>query len=272
MDLEEIKQCLSSAGSLSQIERKLEIVTFETLRNKSECDDYSGIILKALLENSDDQTELYLHQFQALHAIAQGKDVLLVSPCGSGKTRVMKNAPMVAKLGFELRSNDGKSLPENPLGIVCCPLTSIIEDKIRDCPKSGMLSMYGSCQTSSSAEKTVSLSKNEEDFLSAKLSFVYGHPESFATEIGKKILETNEGRIFLYATDELGFTIWGEEFRPLMSSIPGSILVFSSVDAPLLCMSATVSKRDQKKVLEDIGMVHRSLMKIYFSTHAYKLV
>ena len=55
MDLEEIRHCLSSAGSLSQIERELEILTFETLRNKSECDDYSAIILKALHANSDDQ-------------------------------------------------------------------------------------------------------------------------------------------------------------------------------------------------------------------------
>jgi hypothetical protein len=38
--------------------------------------------------------------------------------------------------------------------------------------------------------------------------------------------------------------VWGPTFRPLMSSVPGSIRVFSTENAPMLCMSATVGKSD----------------------------
>ena len=79
--------------------------------------------------------------------------------------------------------------------------------------------------------------------MSDRLSLIYGHPESFNTEIGKKILEVNEKRIFVYVTDEVGFNIWGNHFRPLMSSIPGSIRVFTASNAPMLCMSATVGNK-----------------------------
>ena len=34
----------------------------------------------------------------------KGNDVLLIYPCGAGKSRVIENAPIAVKLGFELRS------------------------------------------------------------------------------------------------------------------------------------------------------------------------
>ena len=178
---------------------------------------------------------------------------------GSGKTRVLENAPLVSKLGFKIRSNGATSdlpCPDNPLAIVCCPLSAIIEDKIRDQSNSGMLSMYGGCK-SSLQSSGVKMSTSEDLFLSDKLAFIYGHPESFTTELGKTVLESNESRICIYATDEVGFNIWGEHFRILMSSVPGAIRVFSS-SAPMLCMSATVGKMEQKKILDDLGMSNRT--------------
>ena len=140
---------------------------------------------------------------------------------------------------------------------MCCPLTAIIEDKIKDLPKAGMLSMYGRCHTMLSEKSGVNLSRSEEEFLSDQLSLIFGHPESFATEIGKKILESNEERIFVFVCDEVGFNIWGSDFRILMSNIPASIRVFSDSNAPMLCMSATVGKGEQEKVLADTGMNNR---------------
>ena len=74
----------------------------------------------------------------------------------------------------------------------------------------------------------------------------------------RKFLEVNEKRIFVYVTDEVGFNIWGNHFRPLMSSIPGSIRVFTASNAPMLCLSATVGKQEEKKIMEDLGMINRS--------------
>ena len=42
-----------------------------------------------------------------------------------------------------------------------------------------------------------------------------------------------------------------------MTNTPGSIRVFSEVSAPMLCVSATVGKTEQQKVLEDMGMNNR---------------
>ena len=161
----------------------------------------------------------------------------------------------MVKFGIELRT--GKELDKNPLAIVCCPLTAIMEDKISTQENSGMLSMYGSCESKSMDGNKVNLSRGESEFLTDKLSLIFGHPESFTTEIGKKVLEANEDRIFVLAADEVGFNVWGPLFRPLMTSVPGSIRVFSSENAPMLCMSATVGKSDQAKVLDDMGMTNR---------------
>ena len=242
---------------VEESEKTFETVSMEELGRKSESDKYAEVVKQALEQNSDIETELYLHQYQALYALAEGKDVILSSPCGSGKTRVLENAPLVAKLGFEL-SVGGGTVDEKPVGIICCPLTAIIEDKIKDDPNSGMISMYGSCQTGGSSEKDKGmLSKSENEFLSGQISYIYGHPESFTTEIGKKILETNENRISVFVCDEVGFNIWGDTFRILMSSVPGSIRVFSASNAPMICMSATIGKAEQCKILEELGMKHR---------------
>ena len=123
--------------------------------------------------------------------------------------------------------------PKTPLGIFCCPLSAIIEDKIRDQERSGMLSMYGGCKTRSDGEAKVALSKCESDFLSDKITLIYGHPESFATEMGGNILETNEFRICLYTTDEVGFFNMGPRLQTLdvkCSRVNQSIFSIGSID------------------------------------------
>ena len=258
MNSSSVSSKLSEAGGqIWESEMRFQTVSMKELSDLSNNDKYAEVVKIALEKNSDITFDLYLHQFEALYNLARGNDVLLISPCGSGKTRVLENAPLVVKLGFELRSEIVTEV--NPLGIVCCPLTAIMQDKIKDQPKSGMISMYGGCKTESSDDNKVSLSKSEGEFLSEKLSLIYGHPESFATVFGNKVLETNEERIFVFVTDEVGFNIWGPDFRLLMSNIPGSIRVFSAVNAPMLCMSATVGKAEQAKVLEDMGMKNRTV-------------
>ena len=85
MDLVEIKSKISSSGSPIDSEMKFETLSFDELKTRSEIDGFAKVVLKALLLNSDSEIPLYIHQFQALHTLAQGKDVLLTTACGSGK-------------------------------------------------------------------------------------------------------------------------------------------------------------------------------------------
>ena len=109
----------------------------EELAEKSFSDEFANVVKVALVNNSDCEQDLYVHQYLDLYELAKGKGVMLIYPCGSVKTRVLKNAPLVAKLRFELRS--GKEISKIPLGIVCCPLTDIMEDNISDGENCGML-------------------------------------------------------------------------------------------------------------------------------------
>ena len=264
MDLVEVSTLMKTAGATIKEQESFEVISSQELETRAITDKYSEAVKKALEINSDIYSPLYRHQYEALYALAQGQDVLLISPCGSGKTRVLENGPQVVKLGFKLRSeNDSLPCPENPLGIVCCPLSSIMEDKLHGQSNSGILSMYGGCKAKVRDKEEVS-TKSEEDFLSDQLSLIYGHPESFTTGTGKNILESNESRICLYAVDEVGTLVWGPDFRILMSSVPGSIRVFSSF-APMLCMSATVGKQEQVKILDDLGMLKREHQVIEFN-------
>ena len=102
MNLETICAKVMEGGAVGESEVKFESLSMEEIRIKSESDRFAKVVLKALEANGDNECDLYLHQYRALYALAEGKDVLLISPCGSGKTRVLNNAPVVAKLGYEL--------------------------------------------------------------------------------------------------------------------------------------------------------------------------
>ena len=60
------------------------------LEDLSVTDEYAEVVKKALLVNSDCVTGLYLHQYDAICALAKGCDVLLITPCGSGQISIPK--------------------------------------------------------------------------------------------------------------------------------------------------------------------------------------
>ena len=75
MDLDEVAKYLSSSGGTSGSLVNFKIVSVEDLKAKSISDEYSDVVLKALHQNSDLETPLYLHQFKALHAkLVKGKN------------------------------------------------------------------------------------------------------------------------------------------------------------------------------------------------------
>lgn len=249
-----IEKAGTEIGSLEE-SSSFQSISFSDLKILAKSDQYAAIVLQALELNRDTELPLYDHQFKALCALAELKDVLLIFPCGSGKSRVMNNGPAVVKLGFAKLRNEGwlmDNLPsgDQPLCIISCPLSSIMEEKIRGQSESRMLSMFGNMSGDEAGHT-----------LDDSVSFLYGHPEGFTTMLGKEVLESNEGRIYLYVADEVGFNIWGPDFRKLMTSVPGSLRVFSP-SAPMLCLSATVGISEQEKVIGDLGMSNRKHMVI----------
>ena len=105
MNVEKVARMLSKAGEAAQ-EGKINLnsVSMKELEEWSLSDDFSEVVNKSLILNSDSSVDLYLYQYKALYELAKGNDVLLIYPCGAGKSRVIENAPLVVKLGFELRS------------------------------------------------------------------------------------------------------------------------------------------------------------------------
>ena len=121
-----IEKAGTEIGSLEE-SSSFKSISFSDLKILAKSDQYAAIVLQALELNRDTELPLYDHQFKALCALAELKDVLLIFPCGSGKSRVMNNGPAVVKLGFAKLRNEGwlmDNLPsgDQPLCIISCPL------------------------------------------------------------------------------------------------------------------------------------------------------
>ena len=127
-----------------------------------------------------------LSEFQrvSINVLGSKKNLILVSPTGSGKTDVPYLSVLVLR-----------ELEQNPKGvcIVTQPLTSIMNEKLastRICPVA-TLSMTGKLKTgtvSAEEEDCASLSCSLEDLLDGKFPILMGHPESFDSSLGQHIL------------------------------------------------------------------------------------
>ena len=109
MNLHEICNFMTTPSPKKTSFGGFDVISFEELSAQASNVQYCQIVKKALEMNTDCELPLYLHQYEALYAIAKGKDLLLCSPCGSGNTQVLDNAPLVAKMGFEIRKSLGES-------------------------------------------------------------------------------------------------------------------------------------------------------------------
>ena len=87
MDLDELCSMLACAGNVNvgQVLEPLGCVSFQDLAAYAVTDKYSAAVKETLELNCDCEFPLYIHQYQALYALAEGKDVLLITPCGSGQ-------------------------------------------------------------------------------------------------------------------------------------------------------------------------------------------
>ena len=155
-----------------------------------------------------------LTDFQRItvNTIAQQKNVVLVSPTGSGKM----NVPLLATLVLRAQMN-------NPLGvgIITQPLSSIMnEKKENDICSIAVLSMTGQL-TATEVSDDATLSCLLDDLLEGKFPVILGHPESFDTKLGQRILRELQrlGRILLLCIDEfhIAYGHW-DNFRKVFKS------------------------------------------------------
>ena len=80
MNLDEICQSLSASGKPNAHCESFEVISAEEIHIRAKSDPFSNVVKKALEVNFDSKIPLYLHQYDALRALAEGKDVLLISP------------------------------------------------------------------------------------------------------------------------------------------------------------------------------------------------
>ena len=138
--------------------------------------------LDAVLEEVDLPYELAEFQKVAIHAIGQMKNVILISPTGSGKMVI----PLLATRVLRKRLNAPKGV-----AIITQPLSSIMKEKINNTVCSAaVLSMKGdlSCNSKSDIEEDAILSCELDLVLDGKIQVLFGHPESFDTKLGQYIL------------------------------------------------------------------------------------
>ena len=182
--------------------------------------------------------------------------MLLITSCGSGKSRVLFNGLACSALGMQSR---GQHIKGEPMCIVYSPLNSIMAESVEKDPSAGMLSMTGKVKLKSEVENDVTTDKPEEQFFNGKIKRVHAHPEAFTSKLGRKILEENQERICLHSSDELAQYLWGKSFRKRgLQVIPGSNRVFAAENCPFLAMTATLRKPDEVLEVMDLLAMDQS--------------
>ena len=218
--------------------------------NSDLMDPDTDAILDKIVEDIKMQYKPAEFQRVAVNALGQMMNVILVSPCGSGKM----NVPLLATLVLREKL-------KNPRGvaIVTQPLSSIMNQKIQnDVCGAAVLSMAGELTTSGTYIEDASLSCDLDDLLSGSFPVIFGHPESFDSKLGQHILRELQklDRLILICLDEFhqgGSGHW-DSFRPSMLSGSAALRLYGIKNCPSLAMTATASKSEIKEVIAALGL------------------
>ena len=192
-------------------------------------------------------------QFQrvAINTLGRLKNVVLISPTGSGKM----NVPLLATLVLRERLGNPKGVC-----IVTQPLSSIMNEKVKnEICEAAVLSMSGELSTSiSNGDEEASLSCHLQDLLDGSYPVLFGHPESFDSKLGQHILRELQRleRLILVCIDEFhqgGQGHW-DTFRPNMMKGSAGLRLYGVKNCPSLAMTATATTKEIKDVVTALGL------------------
>ena len=180
--------------------------------------------------------ELADFQKVALHAIGSGKNTILVSPTGSGKS-------LVVELGILLMRKILKRSEGVAIGTL--PLSIILEEKVKTSKTpTAVVSLRGGIEIDEENLEEPTLSKPVSAVRDGLYPIIVGHPEAWSTPFGQNLVTDlkNGPGILLNFIDEVhqhGSDHWGK-IRPEMKTVPGRLRIFLEPGAPTLAMSATL--------------------------------
>ena len=127
------------------------------------------------------------------------------------------------------------------------------EKKENDICRVAVLSMRGDL---SGADGDASLSCSLSDLMDGKYDVIIGHPESFDTPLGQKILKElqRQGRIILICIDEFHQSGHWDTFRPSMMRSSTSLRMYGVEGCPSLVMTATATQGEVDMVIAALGL------------------
>ena len=185
----------------------------------------------------------------AVNVLGSQKNLILVSPTGSGKM----NVPLLSVLVLREKMKNKKGL-----AIVTQPLTSIMNEKmVNKICDVAVLSMSGDLKTNTGAENP-DLSCDLDDLLEGKFPVLLGHPESFDTPLGQMILRELQRKemLLMVCVDEFhqgGEGHWSV-FRPDMMKLSTSLRLYGVRGCPSVCMTATATEKEIEDVVKALGL------------------
>ena len=221
MDFDDYDECLSEDIPEEEVQESelpvLPVSSFEAMKDYERAgeeafEDEGEISIASHSHLLSDQVHYYitevlnevqlpftLSDFQliSLHILGSGRNLMLLSPTGSGKTIVIYLGILLLRKLFRI--------PEG-VAIITEPLNMIMSEKLcSSIIPTGVISMTGELKTSLEEQDGVSLSASEEMFVDGSLPCLFGHPESWLSDKGKQLIKDlhKNGRILMMVTDEM---------------------------------------------------------------------
>lgn len=192
--------------------------------------------------------DLRTSQEVALHVLGAKKNLFMIVGTGVGKTICYTYGIDILRLKMGI---------PNGVALVTAPLTIILTQKMGECPEDMViLTMAGQIKGRQSEDLDIS-GHLEDKIYAGHFKIIIGHPESWATETGQRVLLGLKRRkmAILYAIDEFHKMLpahW-KKIRPEMADMSRRLRAFLVKGSPTVCLSATVTKEEIAATIELLG-------------------